>query len=295
MGAPPEIQMRAPQSQRPGIGQRNFDPDPEHPSDFHRAVTKGIVIVLPRWHARSKIDVGYGIDDAGDRQPAGGKYRRAAHGLLDADARSDDPWNLRFHGLVQTNGIELVRFRGHDAEGAIDLYPEKYAAEVEFLSHQRAADVAGFFVIEKRAGIAPVRKAIDVDNAIVRPTETCEDARVSPSPVESGEVAIGVHGSDACEHQQERQRKKCVIACENPPEREPRVFFHGSCLPHRLLTKHHAPVFRGLLEGFQFAVLDNQYLRGVNGIPVGIEREFAENGVKISDIRQLVSNRPRVA
>ena len=41
---------------------------------------------------------------------------------------------------------------------------------------------------------------------------------------------------------------------------------------------------------YQFAILDNQDLRVVNRVPISIKRELTENCVKISNIRECLSN-----
>jgi len=73
VSAPPEIQVRTPEPQRPSIVKKSFDPDSDHPSDLCRTLPKGIVGVYPAWHVPAKIDVGYGIGNVSHRQPTSGK------------------------------------------------------------------------------------------------------------------------------------------------------------------------------------------------------------------------------
>ena len=129
--------------------------------------------------------------------------------------------------LVQAFGIELVRLRRQVAERAVGLDPERYVADVEFLSHQRAADKLGIVVIDGRAGIAPVCKALDIDDPVVRPAGADEDARVGPRPIEGGIFAPGVRGTAVGERQKGRQGKDRVPPCGAAPGGGTGILFHG--------------------------------------------------------------------
>ena len=226
MGTPPEIQVRALEPQCPGIGQQGFDTETDHPTEFRQAVAKGIVGVYPRRHVRAKIDVGHRIDDPRGCQPAGGEYGRRADGLLDPGARRCNPPELRLHRLVQALRIEPVRCRRQAAERAVKLDPERHVADLELLSDQRATDEPGIAVIDCPAGIAPVRKALRIDDPVVRPAGTGKDARVGFRPIEGGISAPGVCGTGASENRRNQQRKNRTAPCEEVPKAGPGILFH---------------------------------------------------------------------
>ena len=166
MGVPPEFQIRCLKPQCPGISQRNLDAETDHPAGLRQAVAEGIVGVHSRRHVGAEIDVGYRIRDPGSRNPARGEYRRDADGLLDPGTRRGYPSKLRFHRLVQSLGIEPVRCRRQAAERAVQFDPERHATDLELPPDQRAADEPGTVVIDNRAGIAPVREAVDIDDPL---------------------------------------------------------------------------------------------------------------------------------
>ena len=65
----------------------------------------------------------------------------------------------------------------------------------------------GIVVIDGPAGIAPVRKALRIDDPVVRPSGAGEEARVSSHPIEGGISTSGCRRTGACENRKDQKRK----------------------------------------------------------------------------------------
>ena len=246
MGAPAEIHVGAFEAQRPGLRQRRLDADPDHPAELRRAVPKGIVgIEAPRrgvpFGIEAAVEVAHRVVDPGGCQPGGGEDRRRPQSLLEPRARRRDPSELRCHALVPAPGVEAIRLPPQVAERAVELEAQGQAPDRETLPDQGAAAESGVAVLDARAGYAPVRKAVDVDDPTHSSAGAGKEPRVDALPAESGVLASGVRGAGGREQGQDGQRRR-----RRPPEAPPHAAAPGGGARAGFRARGEAPSGRRL-------------------------------------------------